>query len=159
MPSQVGYGDGTMRLFDLKSGEVLHSLTGSSAHTSSVASLAVKDDNNLLASGGVDGTAKLFNTQSGKSIGTFACGMKQDDGESKSTVESMVFTRSEQNFLVTGSLDGLVSVWDLSTQVCNQDYTVLCYTVLTGHVALTALTILLGTSSCRVKLFPSELVW
>ena len=70
----VGYGDGSIKVFDLKSGDVVHSLTdASTSHSpSAVTALAAKD--NLLASGGADGVAKVFNVQSGKNIATFVHG-------------------------------------------------------------------------------------
>lgn len=134
----VGYSDGTMRVFDLKTGSVLHNITGRSAHVASVSSLAVRSDSNLIASGGVDGKSKLFHVQSGKTIGTFSCGGSgsgavKDAGsndnpdvegdpteqgvDSNSTVESVIFTKPETNYLITGSLEGVLNVWDLSTQV------------------------------------------
>ncbi len=111
--------------------QVTHNISGQHAHSAAVASLDVKRDNNLVASGGVDGVARLFNLQASKGIGAFVCGGGRgaeriaegngDGGEdeeevsSKSTVESVLF--SEQNVLVTGSLEGVVNVWDISTQV------------------------------------------
>ena len=70
----VGYGDGSIKVFDLKSGDVVHSLTdASTSHCpSAVTALAAKD--NLLASGGADGVTKVFNLQSGKNIATFVHG-------------------------------------------------------------------------------------
>ena len=117
----VGYGDGSMRLFDLKSGEVLHNLTGSNnAHSMSVTTLDAREDNSLVASGGSDGMAKLHNVGSGKTLASFVCGggAKEEEEEQKGqSVEAVLFTKSEQNFLVTGSLDGVINVWDLATQV------------------------------------------
>jgi WD40 repeat protein len=59
----VGYGDGSMRLFDLKTGNVLFNMTGNNAHSGAVTSLDSQDGNVLVASGGVDGVTKVFNTQ------------------------------------------------------------------------------------------------
>ncbi len=65
----------------------------------------------LLAVGSVDGIATLVNTQTGKVVATFKVG-------EENSVESMVFVRSEQhNWLITGSLEGTVNIWDISTQV------------------------------------------
>ena len=106
---------------------------GSGGHSSPVVSLAC--GGNLLASGSVDGVAKLFNVQAGKTVGTFACGgpkkaraadgadgaaaaMNEEEEEvGKSAVESIVFPKGEQNIFITGCLDGVVNVWDVPTQV------------------------------------------
>ena len=37
--------------------------------------------------------------------------------DSSSTVEALLFSPAEQNLLITGSLEGLINVWDLSSQV------------------------------------------
>ena len=135
----VGYSDGTMRVFDLKTSSVLHNVTGRSAHVAPVSSLAVRSDSNLIASGGVDGKSKLFHVQSGKTIGTFTCISGKSSGasaastsaetpdvegdpteqgvDSNSTVEAVIFTKPETNYLITGSLEGVLNIWDLSTQV------------------------------------------
>ena len=40
------------------------------------------------------------------------------DVSSKATVEAVLFSEAaEQNLLVTGSLEGVVNVWDISSQV------------------------------------------
>ena len=125
----MGYGDGSMRVFDLRSGEVTHNISGHQAHSSAVASLDAKRDNNLVASGGVDGAARIYSLQSSKGIAAFACGgsateeqsssaEEEEEVSSRSTVETVLFGKSqEQNILVTGSLEGIVNVWDVSTQV------------------------------------------
>lgn len=141
----VGYGDGSIKVFDLKSGDVVHSLTdASTSHSpSAVTALAAKD--NLLATGGADGVAKVFNVQSGKNIATFVHGNRgsgrnaersastsaaaegaeggdassESSERGESTVESILFNSADTNnlTLLTGTLDGNVSVWDVSSHV------------------------------------------
>ncbi len=126
----MGYGDGSIRVFDLRSAEVTHNVSGQNGHSAAVASLDVKRDNNLIASGGVDGVAKLYSLQSSKVVGCFQCGAEsgegskgEEDGDddqvsSKATVESVLFgSAKDQSVLVTGSLEGIVNIWDMSTQV------------------------------------------
>ena len=117
----VGYADGTMKLFDLKTGAMEKRFSdGSSSHAHAVNCLAARQDNVIFASGGVDGVAKIHNAQTGKNLGAFDCrGPSQSDGapnraddedeESSSAVEAMLFTPPEDNFLVTGSLQGTVT--------------------------------------------------
>lgn len=64
--SVVGYEDGSLRVFDLKTGQMLQQLSDGLAHSAPVASLAVHKDNTLLISGSLDGTAKLYNVNNGK---------------------------------------------------------------------------------------------
>lgn len=121
-----------MRLFDLKTADVVHNLSGNAGHSASVTSIAVRSDNNLIGTGGVDGSAKLFNTQSGKNIGTFMCGTRSserdggddEDVDSKSTVESILFSKPEMNLMLTGTLEGTVNIWDLASQVSRQAFSV-----------------------------------
>ena len=62
----VGYVDGSVKIFDLKSLAVLHHLSGAQAHGNAVSSIDCHRDNNLIVSGSLDSTAKLYNTQTGK---------------------------------------------------------------------------------------------
>lgn len=112
-------------MFDLKSGETTHNFDR--AHSATVTSIAA--DSNLVGTGGADGLAKLYNLQSSKVVGTFVCGETKSEGEEEegdraAAVESLLFSRggandrSGQNLLVTGTLNGAVNIWDISTQVC-----------------------------------------
>jgi len=122
----VGYADGSLRIFDLKTGDVERSVSdASSAHADAVSCISARSDGGaILATGGVDGLAKVLNVNTGKNIAAFDCrGSKEreqaeDSAEdSTSTVEALLFSPAEQNLLITGSLEGLISVWDLSSQV------------------------------------------
>ena len=62
----VGYVDGTVKVFDLKTLNVTQQLSKASAHTSAVSCLSCSRDNTLVATGSLDTCAKLFNTQTGK---------------------------------------------------------------------------------------------
>merc|ERR1719330_1938180 len=112
-----GYSDGSLRLFDLKAGNALHTISGGLGHKDIVNCLDSHDNNNLVLSGSMDGTAGLWNTQSGKNVGTLMCGAKQEEN-SASSVESAVFSQERNGSMaVTGTLDGILSVWDVATQV------------------------------------------
>lgn len=58
--------DGSVKVFDLKSQNVLQHLSGVMAHTNSVSAIDSHRDNNMIATGSLDSTAKLYNTQTGK---------------------------------------------------------------------------------------------
>jgi hypothetical protein len=62
--------------------------------------------------------------KTGKGIGAFLCGEKAEESEtSNSTVEAVLF--SKQDYLVTGTLEGNVTVWDMSTQVRREVFPVI----------------------------------
>ena len=70
----VGYNDGTLRVFDLKTGEVERSVSdAASAHSGAVACVSARPDGAILATGGVDGLAKVLNVNTGKNIAAFDC--------------------------------------------------------------------------------------
>ncbi|XP_066988710.1 angio-associated migratory cell protein [Macrobrachium rosenbergii] len=132
----AGYDDGSVRVFDLKSGELKCHFSGGLAHSGQVTSISVHKDNALVLSGSSDCTAKLFNTVSGKVVGTLNCdaaagsqegavggvvGDDDDDDDDDESVENGVeavsFCPFISNIAVTTTLSGLVIIWDISTQV------------------------------------------
>jgi len=129
----VAYADGSIKLFDLKTGEVLNSFVHYDKSNSSddnetfvspIASLDVRTDGGgqILASGGVNGITKIYNTTTGKTIGNLLCGgsnSQETDSDipNTTTVEAIVFSNGEHNVVVTGTLSGKVTIWDVSTQV------------------------------------------
>lgn len=138
----VGYGDGTVKLWDLKSGKPLHTWqhtvppeedtmqdanddgnVGGGAvgdedaggATSPVAILCVdcSADNSLVMSGCADATAKIFNTASGKLISAFNCAVNR---EKNNSVEAVAFCPFAQ-YAATATNSGAVEIWDLPTSV------------------------------------------
>ena len=134
----VGYSDGSIRVFDLKSEEVLHSASIFDSKAS-IVSLDVRSDNTLVALGNVDGEVKIFNVQSGKVVAHFQNSAKKSkidedynqEEANNEAIESVLFSTPEGNQVITGNLDGMLSVWDLSSQVSK-----LCTKVGTGLVKL-----------------------
>jgi WD40 repeat protein len=57
-----GSPDGTLRLWDLASGQALHTFTG---HSEEVWAIAVTPDGRTLVSGGVDGTVRVWRLPAG----------------------------------------------------------------------------------------------
>ena len=130
----VAYGDGSIKLFDLKTGEVLNNFIhyekssnpsdGEETLGMPISSLAVRSDGGgqILASGGVNGVTKIYNTSTGKTIGNLACGSsnsRESEGELPNTtaVEDILFSNGDQNVIATGTLSGKVTIWDVSTHV------------------------------------------
>jgi WD40 repeat protein len=95
--------DGTIRIWDIATGSILHTLTG---HDGEVNSVAATPDGLSLVSVGSDGTIRLWNLATGSRVRTIgpvggalmavACG---PDGRS----------------VISGGRDGVIRVWDLET--------------------------------------------
>lgn len=114
----MGYEDGVIRIWDLKTTSVLHSITGHNGHNETVTSLDSTVDNALIGSGSVDSTAKLINSQTGKVVATFQCSnnLNNEDNEDNDSVESVGFC-SVNSLFATGTVEGSVDIWDISTQI------------------------------------------
>lgn len=83
-----------------------HTVHHFGGHTGGVEAVAVTPDGRLLLTGSDDGTARLWDLQSGRCLQTFA----GHTGE-----VSAVAVTPDGRFLVTGSPDGTVRFWDLAT--------------------------------------------
>jgi WD40 repeat protein len=62
----LGFSDGTVRLFDVRSGRETSIMSG---HSEAVSALAFRDDEHLLASGSADRTIAVWDTRSGVMLG------------------------------------------------------------------------------------------
>ncbi|XP_033101349.1 angio-associated migratory cell protein-like isoform X3 [Anneissia japonica] len=112
----AGYEDGVIKVWDLKTAKALTTFKGNSGHQDSVTSLDCHDNNNLILSGSVDGSSKIYNCNTGKEIAVFFAGdVNEDIGETNS-VESVGFCHS-QPLAAVGSLNGTLSIWDTPTQI------------------------------------------
>ncbi|KAG0695345.1 Angio-associated migratory cell protein [Chionoecetes opilio] len=93
----AGYEDGSVRVFDLKSGQMVHQVTDDSeGAVSPVINVAVQKDDALVIFGSTDGKAKLFNTYNGKLVGSLNCEVSEAtvDGAASHadhTVEAVTF--------------------------------------------------------------------
>lgn len=112
----VGYGDGTLRQFDLKSGETQMNMV-SSCHIDSVNCVAAHPGREVVVSGGMDGMGIMWNTTNGKQLGLLMCGDKQEENSPHSVECLQIPKDKSSNVVVTGTLGGIVAVWDLSSQI------------------------------------------
>jgi WD40 repeat protein len=95
-----GGADGTVRVWDLESGELLNALTG---HDSFVAAVAITADGRRAVSGGGDGTVRVWNLDSGELLLVLA--------DSVSEVRAVAVSADGSRAVFGG--DGTVQVWNL----------------------------------------------
>ncbi|WP_431659214.1 WD40 repeat domain-containing protein [Pantanalinema rosaneae] len=100
-----GSEDRTIKLWDIKTGSCLQTLTG---HQEWVKSVAFSPDGQMLASGSFDHTLKLWDLQTGGCLNTLR-------GHS-STVTMVAFSSSGQ--LVSSSYDQTLKLWNITTGQC-----------------------------------------
>jgi WD40 repeat protein len=62
----IGYEDGSVKIYDMKTASRLHDIPQGQAHTGTISAMDCHPDNNLLITGSVDGHAVLLKTQTGK---------------------------------------------------------------------------------------------
>ena len=98
-----GGDDGTVRVWDLDTGEPLHTLAG---HDGQVGAVAVSADGRRAVSGGDDGTVRVWDLDTGQPLHALA----GHDGPVRAVAVSADGRRA-----VSGGDDGTVRVWDLDT--------------------------------------------
>jgi WD40 repeat protein len=103
----VGGGDGQLIIWDVATGTIAHQLPG---HQNRLISLAAAADN-ILASGSVDTTIRIWDLQTGRLLKTIA--------EHNDWIWSLQFSAVD-NLLISGSADQSIRFWDMSTWQCAQ---------------------------------------
>lgn len=121
----LGYEDGSVRVFDLKSTELTFQFSDGLAQESAITSLATHENNTLIMAGSLDGFARIYNANSCKVVGTLNCqvNLPSEDSDDMSnseepnhTVEVVGFCPALPNIAVTGTLAGFISIWDINSQ-------------------------------------------
>uniref|UniRef100_A0A1B6E5H3 Uncharacterized protein n=1 Tax=Clastoptera arizonana TaxID=38151 RepID=A0A1B6E5H3_9HEMI len=110
----IGYVDGCMKLFDLKTGSVLTKFEAGEIHDAAISGLAAHSDNNLILTGGGDGKVNLIKTQPSKVLAKFKC--NKDSGDSD-WVETVGFCKDATMSLASaGTIGGNLYIWDIAQQ-------------------------------------------
>ncbi|XP_046859614.1 angio-associated migratory cell protein-like [Xenia sp. Carnegie-2017] len=112
----VGYGDGSLKLWDLKNANYMFHVSGNYAHKTSTTCIDVNENYTLLASGSEDGILKLTHLGNGKVLGSIEAALIQ---EGDLSIESVAFC-SILPVVLTGSLSGKLGIWDLTNQRIRQ---------------------------------------
>lgn len=118
----VGYGDGTIRIFDIESRTLLASVPKTTGHTATITALDCHSDNNLILSAAVDGKTILSISQTGKIASILQdlnSGQEADvDNSNSNWVESVAFCKDPVfQVAATGTLNGQIFIWDISKKV------------------------------------------
>lgn len=107
------YNDGSVKIIDLKSGDVLKDIK-SVNDVRGITCLDTHKDNNLIICGCGDGCILLLSIQSGKVASVLNASQSSDGGN---YIEAVSFCK-DPNYPVaaSGSLDGNLVIWDISKQ-------------------------------------------
>ncbi|KAF9995304.1 hypothetical protein BGZ80_007551, partial [Entomortierella chlamydospora] len=101
-----GSWDSTVRLWDVDTGECIHTLHG---HSSAVDSVVYSPRGDQIASGSSDSTVRLWDVDSGECVHT----LHGHNGWVRSVVYS-----SKGDRIASGSFDRTVRLWDVDTGEC-----------------------------------------
>lgn len=110
----IGYADGTVKLWDLKSSTVIQEIEPHSAlgHSEAITSIAADPDNGRFLTGGEDGKIVLANN-AGPLCNLFP---------SAGSVEALAFcTEQELKLVACGTLQGKISLWDINRQAIRME--------------------------------------
>ena len=100
-----GAWDGTVKLWDVATGEIIATLEG---HGGGVQSVSFSPDGATLASGAGDATVKLWDVATGEPIATLE--------EHWDVVQSVSFSPDGATLASSGAWDGTVKLWDVASR-------------------------------------------
>lgn len=110
----VGYSDGTVKLWDLKSTTVVQEIESNVTlgHSEAITSIAADPDNGRFLTGGEDGKIVLANN----------CGPLCNLFPNAGSVEALAFCNEQELKLVAcGTLQGKISLWDINRQAIRME--------------------------------------
>lgn len=112
----AGYFDGSLILWDLKSAAPAFALKPGQGHSDSVNCVATSVNGALLISGSSDSSIRILNSSNGRRVASFDAGFpRDDDSETQNSIECVGFS-NDTLFALSGSLSGVLGIWDISAQ-------------------------------------------
>jgi len=109
------YHNGTVRVWDLKSGKAVHTVSALHEKREIICLDTTQDD--LVATGGSGSPLQvnLVNTKSGHLVGTLNCEAGGDNKSVDDSVETLGFSSQQPLILACGTVSGRLMTWDVST--------------------------------------------
>lgn len=114
-----GYEDGSVRVYDLKTSQIVHSFTkGKDSHNGEVNNISYDQDGSNFATAGSDGWSKIINTTTGKMVASYKVSNRPNnvEGEEHDFSIECASLNSRFNLLAFGSLDCNLYIWNLRTK-------------------------------------------
>lgn len=110
----LGSAIGKIFIYEVISGKLIQTLAG---HEDVVTSLAFSPNGAILASGGQDGTIRLWDLQAGEEIRLLDRLSYKVRGSSLPVRIGCIAFSPDESLLVTGEVDGMIRFWDMATGV------------------------------------------
>ena len=112
----AGYENGNLVLWDLKTTAQLFCLKGDHGHEDTVNCVASCSSSSLLVSGSYDAKVKVIHASNGKILTSFDAGFPHGNEDGESTSVECVSFSNDTLYVLSGSLSGVLAVWDISAQ-------------------------------------------
>ena len=112
MVSWSSESDTTIRLWDVVTGRHKQTLKG---HTKVVEDVSFSPDGKTLASGGLDGTVRIWNSKTGKQEHVSLENSSGNDLATQSSAVIVVMFNADGNILASGHKNGSIRLWDMDT--------------------------------------------
>ncbi|XP_017878587.1 angio-associated migratory cell protein [Ceratina calcarata] len=132
----VGYEDGIIKIYDLKTNTVLSTISSALSHSSTITTIDCHPDNNIVLSAAVDGKTIISTSKTGKIISVLQNlknveqnnvmdndeEAENDEGNCDSNwVETAAFCKDPAfQVAATGTVNGEIFIWDIAKQILRQ---------------------------------------